>query len=124
QNKDMTGYFSTGVVVNKEHAYLVTNTVDPKPACTLRCVDLKSGKEQWSKPGIGYYHAGVVRTGDNRLLVLDDAGTLKLLDADPKESRALASARVCGGTFAVPAIARGRVYVRDDKELLCLEFDP
>jgi outer membrane protein assembly factor BamB len=124
QNKDFTGYFSTGVVVNKEHVYLVTNELQPKPSCTLRCVELNSGKELWSKPAVGYYHSGLIRTGDNRLLMLDDGGTLRLLDANPKEYRELASAKVCGGTFAVPALANARLYVRDDKEVLCLEFAP
>jgi outer membrane protein assembly factor BamB len=31
QNKDMTSYFSTGTVVNKEYLYLVTNVLQPKP---------------------------------------------------------------------------------------------
>jgi outer membrane protein assembly factor BamB len=124
QNKDMTGYFSTGTVVNKEHVYLVTNVLQPKPVCTLRCVELQSGKELWNKEGVGYYHSGIIRTGDNHLLMLDDGGTLRLLAADPKACRELCSAKVCGGTFAVPSLSNGRLYVRDDKELICLELAP
>src|SRR5205085_408054 len=44
QDRDMTGYFSTGVV-GKGEVYLVTNALQPKPSCTLRCVDLGTGKE-------------------------------------------------------------------------------
>jgi outer membrane protein assembly factor BamB len=124
QNKEMTGYFSTGTVVKKEYLYLVTNVLQPKPVCTLRCVELKSGKELWNKEGIGYYHSGIIRTGDNHLLMLDDGGMLRLLEANPKEYRELCSAKVCGGTFAVPSLANGRLYVRDDKEVICLEFAP
>ena len=57
-------------------------------------------------------------------MTLDDGGILKLIDANPKEYRELASSKVSGGTFAMPAVANGRIYVRDDKELLCLEFAP
>jgi outer membrane protein assembly factor BamB len=124
QEKDLKGYFSTGAVVEKEYLYLVTNVLQPKPACTLRCVELKSGKELWSKDGMGYYHAGLIRTGDNRLLLLDDAGVLRLIDANPKEYRELAQSKVCGGTFAVPALADGRLYVRDDAEVRCIELAP
>ena len=124
QNKDLTGYFSTGVVADKERFYVVTNALQPNPECALRCVDLKSGKELWVKEKIGYYHAGVIRTGDNRLLILDDAGNLILADADAKGYRELSRSKICGGTFAVPALANGRVYARDDKEVLCLEFAP
>ncbi len=124
QNKDLAGYFSTGVVADKERFYVLTNVVQPTPECTLRCVDMKSGKELWAKEKIGYYHAGVIRTGDNRLLILDDAGALILADADAKGYRELSRSKVSGGTFAVPAVSNGRVYIRDDKEVLCLEFMP
>jgi outer membrane protein assembly factor BamB len=124
QNKDVTGYFSTGTLVDRQYLYLVSFTAQPKPSSALSCVDVKSGKELWKKEGIGYYHVGVIRTGDNRLLLLDDSGTLRLVQADPKEYCELVSAKVCGGTFAVPALANGRLYVRDDKEILCLEFAP
>jgi outer membrane protein assembly factor BamB len=122
QDKDMTGYFSTGVVVRKEQLYLVTNVLMPKPSCTLRCVDLNTGKELWHKDGIGYYHAGLVRTGDDRLLILDDSGKLRLVEANAKAYRELCSAQVCGGTFAVPSLANGRLYVRDDKAVTCVHM--
>jgi outer membrane protein assembly factor BamB len=123
QAKDMTGYFSTGVV-DRDHVYLMTNVLQPKPMVTLRCVDLKTGKEAWHKDGIGYYHAGVIRTGDNHLLILDDSGTLRLLAADAKEYKEMASSKICGGTFSVPSLANGRLYVRDDKEVICFRFAP
>jgi outer membrane protein assembly factor BamB len=124
QNKELTGYFSTGVVMNKEHVFLVSFAGMPKPSCTLRCVELKGGNTLWSKEGVGYYHCGLIRTGDNHLLMLDDGGTLRLIRADPKEYRELCSAKVCGGTFAVPALANGRLFVRDDKEVICLVLAP
>jgi outer membrane protein assembly factor BamB len=122
QIKDVTGYFSTGTVVNKEHLYLVSFTGQPTPSSALSCVELDSGKELWKKNDVGYYHVAVIRTGDNRLLLLSDSGKLRLVDADPKGYRELASAQVCGGTFGVPALSNGRLYVRDDKELVCLDL--
>jgi outer membrane protein assembly factor BamB len=122
QDKDMTGYFSTGVIVGKDQLYLVTNALQPKPSCTLRCVNSHTGKELWHKEGIGYYHAGLIRSGAGDLLILDDSGRLRLVQANPKEYREVCSAKVCGGTFSVPALANGRLYVRDDKEVLCLEL--
>jgi outer membrane protein assembly factor BamB len=53
-----------------------------------------------------------------------DGGTLRLVAADPKAYRELCSATVCGGTFAVPGLSNGRLNVRDDKELICLELAP
>ena len=45
-------------------------------------------------------------------------------NADAKGYRELCRAKISGGTFAVPAIANGRAYIRDDKELICVEFAP
>jgi hypothetical protein len=76
----------------------------------------------WSKTPVGEYHASLLRTGDDKLLFLDDAGNLMLLEPNLKEYKELARAKVCGKTWAHPALADGRLYVRDDKELICLQF--
>jgi outer membrane protein assembly factor BamB len=121
QNKDMKSYFSSGVAAG-DRLYLITNTTEPLPAASLTCVDVKSGKQLWSKKPVGYFHASVVRTGDGKLLVLSDAGNLSLLEPDDKGARELARAKVCGGTLVSPALADGRLYVRDDKEVICLQL--
>jgi outer membrane protein assembly factor BamB len=120
QNKDMKSYFSSGVPAG-DLLILVTNTVQPLPSASLSCLDAKTGKELWTK-GAGYFHAAVIRTGDGKLLVLNDSGLLKLMDFDAKGTRELARARVCGGTLVAPALAGGRLYVRDGKELICLKM--
>lgn len=125
KNADLTSYFSTPVAVGKEHVYLVTGT---KPAlgadiqATLYCIETASGKELWKRPKVGKYHASLLRTGDNKLLMLDDAGHLILLDPSPEKYQELARSRVCGETWAHPALANGRLYVRDNKELICLQL--
>ena len=121
QNPDVGGYFSTGVAAG-DYLYLVTNVLKPIPSASLKCVDLKSGKEMWAKKAIGAFHAGVIRTGNDRLLVLDDTGTLRLAEANPKGYHELAKSKVCGGTFSAPALSDGRLYIRDDKEVLCLKL--
>jgi outer membrane protein assembly factor BamB len=122
KNASLAGYFSTPVVVGKDHVYQVTTTLLPQPSSSLRCLEIKSGKELWVKPDIADYHAGLLRTGDDKVLLLNDAGDLKLLEANPKAYRELARAKVSGPTFVNPALAKGRLYVRDDKALLCLEL--
>jgi outer membrane protein assembly factor BamB len=120
-NGDLTGYFSSPVLVGKEHVYMVTVVVLPQPSATLRCLEVKTGKELWAKKDVGDYHAGMIRTGDDKLLMLSDSGHLKLIDPNPKEYRELASAKVCGGTFVTPTLAGGMVYVRDNKTVICLK---
>ena len=120
KNANLSGYFSTPVACGTDYIYMVTTQSKPQPAATLRCIEVKGGKELWSQPKVGFFHAGLLRTGDNGLLLLDDSGNLRLLAHDPKGYRELAKARVCGSTFVTPALANGRLYVRDNKGVACI----
>ena len=88
----------------------------------LRCVEAKTGKILWEKPNVGKYHAALVKTGDNKLLFVDDAGNLMLLEPNEKQYKELARANVCGETWAHPALSNGKLYLRDDKKLICLQL--
>jgi outer membrane protein assembly factor BamB len=131
KNPDLTCYFSTPVTVDAEHTLVVTGT---KPSlnplaqqqiqATLHCIETKTGKELWKQPKVGKYHASLLRTGNNKFLLLDDAGNLMLLEPSLTEYRELARSKICGETWAHPALANGRVYVRDNKELICVQLAP
>jgi outer membrane protein assembly factor BamB len=122
----LTSYFSTPVPVGTDHIYMVTGanplSFGKKAFATLRCIEAKSGKELWNRPKVGKYHACLLRTGDSKLLMLEEAGDLVLLDPSPKEYRELARSKVCGETWAHPALSDGWLYIRDKKELICLQF--
>ncbi|MBI3857117.1 MAG: PQQ-like beta-propeller repeat protein [Planctomycetes bacterium] len=122
KNPKLSCYISTPVAAGKGETYLVTGTIIPPPSAALRCVETSTGKILWSKEGIGQYHAALLRLGDGKLLMLDDGGNLSLLDPDPKEYKELARSKVCGGTWAHPALTGGRLYLRDRKELVCLSL--
>jgi outer membrane protein assembly factor BamB len=124
QAKDLSGYFSSGVAAGKNRAFIVTNTLKPLPQADLCCVDLASGKELWRKTGTGYFHFGMIRTGNGKLLILDDAGNLKLVDATADDYKELASAKVCSGNLVTPALAGGRLFARDDQGLVCVQLAP
>ncbi len=118
----LTCYFSTPVSVAKKHVYLVTGNLINKQA-SLHCMEAATGKTLWTrKDKVGEFHASLLRTGDNKLLLLEEAGNLVLVDPDPKEYRELARAKICGNTWAHPALANGRLYVRDNKDLVCAEL--
>ena len=120
--KDVGGYFSSGVRYGDHLVCLVTNVLKPIPSASLRCLDTRTGDEVWSVPAAGYFHVGVIRLADNRLLVLDDSGALKLFDADEKQCTQLAEATVCKGTLVTPALANGFLYARDGGELVCVRL--
>jgi outer membrane protein assembly factor BamB len=124
KNPALTCYFSTPVAVG-DSIYLVTGAnplAIKKPEATLRCIDAKTGKELWNRPKVGTYHAALLRTGDNKLLLLDDRGSLILVEPNAKEYRELARSKVCGFTWAHPALSDGRLYIRDNNEVICLQL--
>lgn len=84
------------------------------------CADFKTGELKWSQPGFSDY-AAVIAAGD-KLLVQDMAGTLTLLKASPEKFEELGRVQVCGNTWSHPAIADGKIYQRDKKQLFALEI--
>lgn len=123
KNPALNCYFSTPVAVGKEHIYLVTGVLAINPTVTLRCVEAATGKELWNKPKVGKYHAALLKLADGNLLMHDDvSGDLRLLAPNLKEYQELAKSKACGQTWAHPAIADGKIYVRDAKELICLSL--
>lgn len=118
--KDIGGYFSSGVPCGDRRVCLVTNVLKPLPSASLRCLDVGTGDELWTVSGIGYFHAGVIQVADNRLLVLDDSGTLKLFETGDKTCVQIAKSPVCKGTLVTPALSNGLLYARDGGELVCV----
>ena len=105
-----------------DYLYMVNGVAKfPGGTLTLRCVETKTGKVMWEKKGVGKYHAALVKTGDGKLLMHDDGGNLKLLEPNNEAYKELATAKVCGETWAHPAVSDGKVYLRDDKNLYCFQ---
>ncbi len=121
QGKDLSGYFSTGVAA-KDRLFLVRNTLQPLPRADLVCVELATGKPIWNQEGVGYFHFGTIATANDRLLILDDAGNLKLIDAAADGYRELCQAKICDGNLVTPAFANGCVYARDGEKLVCVRL--
>jgi outer membrane protein assembly factor BamB len=118
---ELNCYFATPVSVGKDSLYLVTGSLLQKRAI-LHCVDPETGKVRWSRPNVGKYHASLLRTGDNKLLLVEESGNLVLVDPDPKQYRELARGKICADTWVHPALANGRLYIRDATDLICVEM--
>jgi outer membrane protein assembly factor BamB len=125
KNPKLSCYFSTPIPVGKGHVYAVTGTLNfLSPTSTLHCIETATGKVVWSKPKVGKFHAAMLKTADGKLLMLSDLGELVLIDPDPKGYKALCQSKVGKGEqiWAHPALANGKVYFRDEKELYCLQM--
>ncbi|MBX7103051.1 MAG: PQQ-like beta-propeller repeat protein [Gemmataceae bacterium] len=121
RNSALSCYFSTPVSVGKE-IYLVTGQLIPPPIATLYCVDAETGKVLWKKPGVGKYGATLVKTGDGKLLMLEESGDLVLIEPGRDKYVELARSKVCGETWAHFAVSGSRAFLRDRQELICVEL--
>jgi len=87
---------------------------------SLRCVELKTGKVQWSEEG---FKAGTVTLADKTLLILRENGELIFAPASPKEFRPTARIALLTGTVrSYPALADGLLYARNEKTLICADL--
>ena len=86
----------------------------------FRSIELATGKVQWEQRG---FRAGTVTLADDRLLILVENGELVVAEASPEGFRSLARRRVLDGTVrAYPALARGRLYARNESRLVCVDL--
>ncbi len=118
-SKDSTMNFSSPVVVGN---YLY----GLGPAQNFVCVEIRTGKQAWSKDGYissagDHAYASFVVLGRN-ILALTDGGQIVLFAADPQEFKEKGAAQLCGKTFCNPAYADGRLYLRDARELMCVQL--
>jgi outer membrane protein assembly factor BamB len=83
----------------------------------LRCVELKTGKVQWSEKGFG---CASIISADGRFFALAENGDLVLFEVSPKAYHELARASLLAGPCRSPlALANGRLLARDKKKLVC-----
>ena len=98
--------------------------LDVKPFSPGFSSDL-GGNVKWSIPNVGKEHAGLVRLGDNRLLATCDNGEAVLIEATGEAGRELARFRAVEKkqyAYAPAAVADGRLFVRDDRTLVCYDI--
>jgi outer membrane protein assembly factor BamB len=86
----------------------------------LVCVDPKDGKRKWK--GNRYGHGQMLLAGD-LLVILSETGELALVEATPEEFREVDRLPVLEGkTWNCLALAGGKAYVRNDKEMACYDL--
>ena len=86
----------------------------------MKCFDPETRKEYWSQPGLRY---ATLIAADGKMLVMQTDGVLKLVKLTTKKYEELASAKLLTGTTrALPALADGRFYLRNERTLVCFDL--
>lgn len=86
----------------------------------LKCVELATGNEMWSQPGLGS-GGGTILVG-GQVLVQSDGGDLVLVEATPAAYKEAARFTPLGGKcWTMPVVSGGRIYARNTKMGVCLD---
>lgn len=105
-------------VVHGGYLYGLDNVGSAGPVTHFNCVELATGKRVWQKLRFG---KGNLIAADGKLFVAMMSGELVVLAASPEGYQELGRAKVIGSTRQAPTLADGRLYLRDDREIVCLD---
>jgi outer membrane protein assembly factor BamB len=115
-NNRVRVHFSTIVRVG-DYVYGSSGDFGPAP---LTAVDVKSGKVVWQDrtfPKASFIYA------DGKFVVVDEDGNLALAAFEPQGLRVLSRAAVLrSNAWTAPALAGGRLYLRDRSTLMALDL--
>jgi len=117
-NEVMSNHYSTSVY-NDGHLYGFHGRQEYSPS--FRAVELLTGEVKWD---ILSYGAGTVTLADDRLLIVRESGELVVAPASPAAFTVIATTQVLPPVVrAYPALADGRVYIRNENTLICLDLN-
>ena len=109
RNNNMQNHFATSIYY-QGHLYGFDGS-------TLKCLDAETGEEKWKTQGYGM---GTLIVADGHLVILDERCHLGIAEATPagfvEKANTLVFRRSRCET--VPSLADGRIYLRDDKEIV------
>src|SRR5262249_24441887 len=90
-------------------------------AVFFRCLDLASGEVKWEdrRPG-----KCSVLAFDGHLICVNERGTVRLLEANPDKyvPKGEIDGLMTYKAWATPALLKGRLYLRDEKNLACVDL--
>jgi outer membrane protein assembly factor BamB len=115
--KSLQSLYTTSIIID---GYLYGMHGDLS-AFQLRCLDLKSGEVKWSER-VGERYA--LLAADKHLLVWGERGSLLLVQPTPDAYTVVGELPklLKYKAWAMPALADGRLYLRDGQHLLCLDL--
>lgn len=87
----------------------------------LACIDIETGQRKWRD---GRYEHGQLVLTDDLLVILSETGKLALVEATPDGHHQLGTLPAVEGakTWNPPALAAGKVFVRNAEEMACYDL--
>jgi outer membrane protein assembly factor BamB len=112
ENSNMKNKFNSSVILNG-YAYGLDEGI-------MACIDVATGERKWKGGRYGY---GQVILASDHLIVISDTGDLALIKATPDSYQEIAKfAALEGKTWNYPAIANGKLLVRNASQMACFDI--
>jgi outer membrane protein assembly factor BamB len=113
RSRGMKNQFSSSVLHN--------GTIYGFDDSTFKAIDAATGKERWKQRGFAH---GSLILADGHLIVLSERGCdLALVEATPQAYREKGRTEVLSGKcWTAPTLANGRLYLRNEGELVALDW--
>ncbi|QDT45550.1 outer membrane biogenesis protein BamB [Gimesia alba] len=114
QNKELATHHATAVLF-EGHLF----GFHDRPGI-FKCVAFHTGKEKWSSRSPG---KGKLIIADGQMIIITETGELVLAPVSSDGFHPASQARVLKGTcYTAPALANGRLYVRSNQQLVCIDM--
>ncbi len=101
-----------------DYLYGFDNVGGAGPISHLTCIHAATGERAWQQLRFG---KGNMIAADGKLFISTMKGELVVARASPKAYDEIGRTTVIGTTRQAPALANGLLYLRDDKEIVCLD---
>jgi hypothetical protein len=116
-DESMSNHYSTSVY---KDGYLYGFEGRQEFGQILRCIEMATGKVMWSVDGFG---AGSLLVAGEALVIMRESGELAIAPASPRAFRFASRAQLLPGVVrAFPALADGRYYVRNERQLSAFDL--
>ncbi len=116
RSQKLQSHFSA-VIRHGDYLYFTSGYNGP---AFITCVNLRSGQVAWQERG--FAKGQLVKSGE-KLILLDEDGTLALIEATPAGLRVLARESILQrASWTPPTLSGSKLYLRDRKSLMALDL--
>lgn len=100
------------------YLYGMDNVGGAGPITHLTCVEAATGKRMWQQTRFG---KGNLIAADGKLFITTMKGELVVVRATPERYDEIGRSTILGSTRQAPALSNGRLYMRDDEKIICVD---
>ena len=112
KSRVMKNHFNSSVLQG-DYLYGFDNAI-------LTCIEANTGEEQWQHRG---FEKGSLLLADGHLIILGEGGKLALAEVSPNKYIEKARFQLFDDKcWTVPTLAGGKLYLRNQKEMVCLDL--